>query len=212
MTDDEFNEKLLEREKARREKIVKGTTVMKQNVYYLLIFSVSLIAAGVLPFFESTMTGKWNAPTSPWGWVLYVSSKLITATLNLLIFHAFMQQAKLNVRNDPNYIRAREILAPLHRRQYVPKSPHKWNTEQYSKKGVTIFVSSLLALITIGDMILRFSWPTFIATIITVVIGIVVGVMQMMSAMDYWTNEFLDYALYIQKQMEPNKEDTEENA
>ena len=88
---------------------------------------------------------------------------------------------------------------------YVPRSPKKWARGQYTKKGLTLFVGTLAALVTIGEMILRFNMATFVTTCVTVAMAVIFGVMQMMTAEDYWTGEYHDYAKNVEKSQEVDK-------
>lgn len=84
---------------------------VRQYTNYVIIAIVSFIALVFLPMLGSTVGLGWNIPDTTVGWVVWVAVKVIVATLNVLIFHCFMEQAKVNVRNNDNYTRARAILA-----------------------------------------------------------------------------------------------------
>lgn len=203
----DLNERLIQENRERIERTKEVNAKLRQNVYYLLIFFVTLIALGVVPFFESAITGELNIPETPFAWVTYIVTKVLVATLNLMIFHSFMQQAKLNVAQEAKFKEANEIMHKHKRDIYVPRSPKKWTRMEYTKKGFTLFLGTLTALVTIGEMILKFNLATFVTTCVTVVMAIIFGVMQMMTAMDYWTNEYWDYAKTIEK--EQNKLEAE---
>ena len=83
---------------------------IKQNLYYIIIGIVSFLSVAFLPMVGSTIGLEWKLPDTTAGWIVWVVSRLIIATINVLIFHSFMEQAKLNVKDDAHYIEAREIL------------------------------------------------------------------------------------------------------
>lgn len=73
---------------------------VKQWMYYFIIGIISLIALCFLPMIGSTIGLGWNIPNTTAGWIVWISVKCIVAALNVLIFHCFMQQAKVNVKDD----------------------------------------------------------------------------------------------------------------
>ena len=200
-----LDDRILAEAKERAARTKEINEKLKQHVYYILIFVVTVIALAVVPFFESAISGELTLPESVFGWITYAVSKLLVATLNMMIFHSFMQQAKLNVAKDPRFMEANEIMNKHKRAIYVPRSPKKWARGQYTKKGLTLFVGTLAALVTIGEMILRFNMATFVTTCVTVAMAVIFGVMQMMTAEDYWTGEYHDYAKNVEKSQEVDK-------
>ena len=172
----------------------------KQNMYYILIGIISFISVAFLPMVGSTVGLGWKLPDTPTGWVVWAISRLIIATINVLIFYSFMEQAKLNVAKDPHYIEATEILLKAKKADHTPRSPQKWQALQYGKRGTKIFISSALSVVALGQAILSFDWVSMLAYIFTIAMGIVFGVLQMKKAEAYWTDEFYRYALMIKEE------------
>lgn len=172
----------------------------KQNMYYILIGIISFISVAFLPMVGSTVGLGWKLPDTPTGWVVWAISRLIIATINVLIFYSFMEQAKLNVAKDPHYIEATEILLKAKKADHTPRSPRKWQALQYGKRGTKIFISSALSVVALGQAILSFDWVSMLAFIFTIAMGIVFGVLQMKKAEAYWTDEFYRYALMIKEE------------
>ena len=173
---------------------------VKQYLNYIIIGIVSLIALVFLPMLGSTVGLGWNIPNTTVGWVVWVAVKLIVATLNVLIFHCFMQQAKVNVKDNENYKRAREILVKQKEKEVLPKSPSKWNSQQYIKKGSTIFITTALSTIALTQAILSFDYVSMLTYLFTVVMGLIFGILQMKTAEEYWTDEYLQYALMKERE------------
>ena len=173
---------------------------VKQYLNYIIIGIVSLIALVFLPMLGSTVGLGWNVPDTTVGWVVWVAVKLIVATLNVLIFHCFMQQAKINVKDNENYKRAREILVKQKEKEILPKSPSKWNSQQYIKKGSTIFTTTALSTIALTQAILSFDYVSMLTYLFTVVMGLIFGILQMKTAEEYWTDEYLQYALMKERE------------
>ena len=172
----------------------------KQNMYYILIGIISFISVAFLPMVGSTVGLGWKLPDTPTGWVVWAISRLIIATINVLIFYSFMEQAKLNVAKDPHYIEATEILLKAKKADHTPRSPQKWQALQYGKRGTKIFISSAMSVVALGQAILSFDWVSMLAYIFTIAMGIVFGVLQMKKAEAYWTDEFYRYAMMIKEE------------
>ena len=127
----------------------------------------------------------WNLPTTPVGWVVYVATKLIVATINVLLFHCFMQQAKLNSSSNEKYKAANEMLYKLAPQIYDPRSPLKFNKQEYGRKGVIIFVTTLLSAFALTQAILSFDYMSMLTYLFTIIMGVVFGIIQMKKAEVY---------------------------
>ena len=184
---------------------------VKQNMYYILIGIISFISVAFLPMVGSTVGLGWKLPDTPTGWVVWAISRLIIATINVLIFYSFMEQAKLNVAKDPHYIEATEILLKAKKADHTPRSPQKWQALQYGKRGTKIFISSALSVVALGQAILSFDWVSMLAFIFTIAMGIVFGILQMKKAEAYWTDEFYRYALMIKEEAKKPEEIVNDN-
>ena len=172
---------------------------IKQYLYYFIIGIISLISLCFLPMLGTGVGLAWNIPNTTVGWIVWIVVKLIVAIINILIFHCFMQQAKVNVKDNDNYKKARDILIHEKVKEVLPKSPHKWNIEQYGKKGVTIFIASALSTVALTQALLTFDWVSMLTYLFTIIMGLIFGVLQMKTAEEYWTNEYLEYALLYQQ-------------
>lgn len=175
---------------------------IKQNLYYVIIGIISFLSVAFLPMVGSTIGLGWKLPDTTAGWVVWVVSRLIIATINVLIFYSFMEQAKLNVKDNEHYIEAREILYKNKKKEHEPQSPQKWQALQYGKKGTTIFISSALSVVALGQAMLTFDWVAMLAYVFTIALGVIFGIMQMKKAEAYWTGEFYEYALKKQQEQE----------
>lgn len=175
---------------------------IKQSLYYIIIGVVSFIALIFLPMIGSTIGLGWNIPDTTVGWIVWVGSKIIVSTLNVLIFHCFMCQAKINIKDNENYKKAREILTDVNLKEIKPRSPGKWKAEQYGKKGVTIFITSSLAVVALTQAVLTFDYISMLTYLFTIIMGLIFGILQMRTAEEYWTREYYEYALYQQKVQE----------
>lgn len=175
---------------------------VKQWMYYFIIGIVSLVALVFIPMLGSTVGLGWNIPNTMVGWIVWVATKIIVAVINVLIFYSFMQQAKINIKENEHYKEARDILAKQKVKNAVPRSPKKWNTQQYSIKGVTIFITTALATVALTQAILAYDWVNMLTYLFTIIMGLIFGVLQMKMAEDYWTDEYYRYALMVKEKNE----------
>ena len=183
---------------------------LKQGMYYIIIAVISLISVVFLPMLGATLGLGWKLPDTTAGWVVWGASRAIVATINVLLFHSFMEQAKLNIKDNEHYKEAREILVKVKKKEHKPKSPAQWNAAQYGKKGTSIFLSSAMSVVAIGQAVLSYDWATALAYLFTLGMGIIFGIMQMKKAETYWTTEYYEYAL-MRKRMEEEQQIAEQS-
>lgn len=179
----------------------------KLYAYYLIVGFVSLVSVVFLPMIGSEVGVAMDFPKSTIGWIIWGVTRGGIAIVNILFFYCFMEQAKVNVRDEGNYLKGCEILCRLSKMKDIkPMSPEKWTAKQYATKGTTLFLSSILSVFALTEAILKFDIVSFLSYIFTIVIGVVFGYLQMRKAEDYWTDEFLQYALMKQEEYkeEPN--------
>lgn len=183
---------------------------LKQGMYYIIIAVISLISVVFLPMVGTTLGLGWKLPDTTAGWVVWGVSRAIVATINVLLFHSFMEQAKLNIKDNEHYKEARDILVKVKKKEHKPKSPAQWNAAQYGKKGTSIFLSSAMSVVAIGQAVLSYEWATALAYLFTLGMGIIFGIMQMKKAETYWTTEYYEYAL-MRKRMEEEQQIAEQS-
>lgn len=168
----------------------------KQYGNYIVIGLVSLLAVTFLPFIGSSFTGAIELPKSWLDWCVFIFSRVIVAVLNIIIFNSFLSQAKINIKDDVNFIRANEIMSRITKQSKVqPRSPKKYLGAAWTRKGTTIFVSSILSSFVLAEAILNFNLTLFLSYSFTILMGCIFGYMQMNDAEAYWTNEYLIYAI-----------------
>lgn len=172
----------------------------KLYMYYFMIVIVSLIALIFFPMLGSTVGLNWAIPNTTVGWIVWVTIKVLVAILNVIIFHCFMCQAKTNVKDNSQYIEARKILKSLDKKETIPMAPNKWVARQYKRKGGAIGFMTAASTVALSQAILTFDWVAMLTYLFTIMMGVIFGILQMKSAEEYWTEEFYEYALYVQKQ------------
>lgn len=170
--------------------------------YYILIAILSLLSVVVFPILNSTANIANTFPKDPTGWTMYILIRALVVLMNMLIFTNFLAQAKLNVKDDSNFKKANEILCRCKGKEYHPRSPQKYLGQTWAVKGSFLIVTTIASLFVIGNAILNYDYMILIATIFSVIVSIVFGIMTMRRVELYYVGEYLDYALSIEKEKE----------
>lgn len=179
-----------------------------QYMYYVIIGVLSLIMLVFMPMLGTEIGLQWDIPDTKVGWVVWIISKLCSASFNVMIFHCFNKQGKQNIRDNDKYKKAQEILIGAKGKLIAdPRSPKQYASDIYTKKGLTIFLTTILGTIGLGQAILTFNPLEFIVQAISLVIGLIFGFLQMKNTEDYYTQEYLDYANMIAKKEEQHVHD-----
>lgn len=167
-----------------------------RSTYYIVIAVLSVLTLCVFPFLGSSISASIQFPTTKSGWVIWGVTKGSICLINMIIFHSFVKQGKLNIKDDPVYLQALAILSSIKPKKTDKRapSPAKYHASVYTKRGLSLVVTSFLSLLVFGEAILRLDYVALISYFITLVIGIVFGILQMKDEEYYWTKTFLTYA------------------
>lgn len=183
-----------------------GKADWRAYAYYILIAVLSLCSLCFLPFLGSEIGVQFNWPTTTAGWFSWAIIKGLGAMVNTLMFHLFICQGRENVREDPRYKEALDLLGKYRPREYVPRSESKWKAETYGKKATTVFITTAAASIGLTLAILSFDSVVFLSYVFTVGLGAIFGFLQQKTTEEYYTSEFPAYAKMIKEQEEGKKE------
>ena len=186
--------------------------INKQYLYYVIIGIFTFIVLVFMPMLGSSIDGGLQLPQGKGAWVMFVITRVFIAVTNIIIFYSFMQQAKLNVRNNKEYIEANEILLRVkNKRERKPMSPKKWEASQYLKKGTTIAIGTVFALFSLSQAILTYKYTDLISYVLLIFSATVFGIFQMKKAEIYWTTEYYRYAKMVEEENKPVEEIQEIN-
>ena len=150
---------------------------VKQWMYYFVIGIISMISLCFLPMIGSSSGLGWNIPNTTVGWIVWITTKLIVAVLNILIFHCFMMQAKVNIKDDEQYKEACAILRLNNCKEFIPRGPGEWNKKQYGHKGTMIFITTALSTVALTQAMLTFDWMAMLTYLFTIVMGVIFGIL-----------------------------------
>lgn len=176
---------------------------------YFIILILSLICIFFLPMLGSTVGLAFAFPTTAAGWLVWGVSKLAVILINLLLFDQFVRQAKINIKDNPNFLKAQEIFNKLEtpEEEYLP-APQEYLSKLYRNKGTKSFLTSALSVIAFSNAILSFNWVTMLTYLFTIVTGVIFGWITMISVEDYWTDTYYKLALRTERK-QLTKEDIE---
>ena len=186
--------------------------INKQYLYYVIIGIFTFIVLVFMPMLGSSIDGGLKLPQGKGAWVMFVITRVFIAVTNIIIFYSFMQQAKLNVRNNKEYIEANKILLRVkNKRERKPMSPKKWEASQYLKKGTTLAIGTVFALFSLSQAILTYKYTDLISYVLLIFLATVFGIFQMKKAEIYWTTEYYRYAKMVEEENKPVEEIQEIN-
>ena len=181
--------------------------INRQYLYYVIIGIFTFIVLVFMPMLGSSIDGGLKLPQGKGAWVMFVITRVFIALTNIIIFYSFMQQAKLNVRNNKEYIEANKILLRVkNKRERKPMSPKKWEASQYLKKGTTLAIGTVFALFSLSQAILTYKYTDLISYVLLIFLATVFGIFQMKKAEIYWTTEYYRYAKMIEEENKPVEE------
>ena len=178
---------------------------------YFIILILSLISIFFLPMLGSTVGLAFAFPATAAGWVVWTVSKLAVIMINMLLFDQFVKQAKINVKDNPNYVEACRIfnqLSPLGEEEIL--DPATFLSKLYRTKGTKVMATSALSVVALSNAILTFNWISMLTYLFTVITGLVYGWITMATVENYWTEDYYKLALRKLKTSE-TKNNSEEN-
>lgn len=180
------------------------------NFYYVLIFLLSLLVMTVAPMFTPSANTDLGLtaifPHSVIGWAIYICTKLFVGVVNLLLFHCFVKQARINIKDNEKYIAACKIYEMYHPKEYNPRGPKQYFGQLYRKKGIMIFLTSILSAVVLTNAILSFDLTAFVTYCMTIMMGLVFGVLKMKEVEAYWIGEFYDSAIRLQQKYQKQED------
>lgn len=172
-------------------------TIVRNNIYYYMVFLLSAIALTVGPMLGSEAGLQIPLPTTVSGWIIYVTVKVSVACINVLIFHCFVLQARVNVKDDPRYKEALRLMDLCNNDMTDPRSPEVYFKHMYRTKGTSVFITTLVSAVTLTNVILTYDLISLIMYAVTILMGTIYGIIKMHEVEDYWVIEFLEYARKI---------------
>ena len=172
----------------------------REYLYYILIALISVVSLTFLPMIGSTMGVEFHFPKTKWEWALFITVRACASIVNVLIFHSFICQSKVNVKNEPKYLEAREILITTKKKNKKPRSLAHFNAEEYGKKGTSLLIGTFFGTLVLTEAIINFSLVNFLTYVFTTTMAIVFGVLEMKKYEEYYVTEYWEYAQMIKEE------------
>lgn len=184
----------------------KRLETFKQYACYGVITLICLITVFVIPIIAGGINadgwGYW-IPDDTFGWFCWWAMKIGTVIGNVAIFALFKAQGKTNSKDNPKYIKAREIMNGMSgTKGFIPKSPAQYQAKSWTTKGLSVVILTAAETVVIGSLIVSWDMMTFISCIVSAITAIIFGIVQMIKDEVYWTEEYLLYAEYISTKKE----------
>lgn len=181
-----------------------------QNIsYYIMIVLLSILMLFVVPLFSGCLYGDYMIyfPTTPEAWTIYIIMRASNAIGNVAMLVFFKLQAKVNIKDNKDYQQACDIMNRLYAKTRIarPRSPGRMNAQEYTGKGLSLVIMTILTTVTITALVISFDIISFISMIVSVMIGILFGWTTMIKNEVYWTHEYLLYAQMIQEELNDDK-------
>ena len=173
---------------------MKNKEFYDKYINYFVIGLVSLVALFFLPFLGSEVGLQIVLPNTAAGWIVFALTKVVVAVINVLIFHCFIEQGKLNVKDNARYQEAAQLLDLLNANKITFISPDEFYRKEYGKKGITLAVTSILSAFGLAQAILTWDALTFLTYLFTILMGLIFGILEMAKVEGYLTTDFWYYA------------------
>ena len=161
---------------------------------YFLVGIVSLLSVVVVPLLGTDFGTTIVIPNTWGGLAIWLCTRFTVVVVNLLMFDAFIKQAKINVKDDERFKSAVLKLNTIKEEDgIVPRSHEKFNKQQWRKKGPSLAISSILSSFLLTECIVNFDLTNFLTYLFTIGGAVAFGYLSMMNNEDYWTTEFPIY-------------------
>lgn len=189
----------------------KMNKTIKESQNYIMIFVMAMLQTALSCFNIENGSVVFGAPTTLWGWILFLGIKLINSVLAYLIFVSFMDEGKrLGVQSN-NYKLAQQKILQITGQSNQPllkiESPKQYESRIKSTKGIRLIFSSLTSLFIIGDLIISFNVGSLLGSIVSLTMAIYFGLRQRDDSEDFYTNKYLLYATLLEKQFKDKNKD-----
>lgn len=171
----------------------------------IAVVILTLVATLLVPLLGSYATGKALYPETTIGWIIYFTSAIAVALCSLMIYLALHNQGKLNVKDEEEYIKAKELhlknFERMNGKEIIPVDPFKWEKVTKIKKGIFQTLGIFLGLLGFGLAFLTWNNTQFISSCISIVMALSFGLVHMGDVERMFTEGWLEWELYVEKKL-----------
>ena len=171
----------------------------------IAVIVLSLVAMFLVPLLGSYATGQSMLPDTTIGWIIYFTSAIAVSLCSLMIYLALHNQGKMNVKDEEEYIKAKELhlknFERMNGKEIIPVDPFKWEKRTKIQKGIFQTVGIFLGLLGFGLAVLCWNNSQFISSCISIVMAISFGLVHMGDVERMFTEGWLEWELYVEKKL-----------
>lgn len=172
----------------------------------IAVVILSLISMFLVPLIGSYATGTTQFPQTIPAWILYFTCAIAVSICSLMIYLALHNQGKLNVKDEEEYIKAKELhlknFERMNGKELIPIDPFKWEKKQKTQKGIFQTLGIFLGLLGFGLGALCWNNSQFISSTFSIILAIGFGLVHMGDVERMFTEGWLEFELYVQKKLD----------
>ena len=170
----------------------------------IAVVILSAAAMFLVPLVGSYLSGQTSFPETIPQWILYFACALAISICCLCIFLALFNQGKLNVKDEPEYLQAKELHLKNFKRmkkEVIPIDPFVWEKKQKMRKGILQTLGMFFGLLGFGLAVISWNTSQFISATISVILAIAFGFIKMGDVERMFTEGWLEYEIYIEEML-----------
>lgn len=172
----------------------------------IAVVILSIISMFLVPLIGSYATGTTQFPQTIPAWILYFTCAIAVSICSLMIYLALHNQGKLNVKDEEEYIKAKELhlknFERMNGKELIPVDPFKWEKKQKTMKGIFQTLAIFLGLLGFGLGALCWNNSQFISSTFSIILAIGFGLVHMGDVERMFTEGWLEWELYVQKKLD----------
>lgn len=172
----------------------------------IAVVILSIISMFLVPLIGSYATGTTQFPQTIPAWILYFTCAIAVSICSLMIYLALHNQGKLNVKDEDEYIKAKELhlknFERMNGKEIVPIDPFKWEKKQKTMKGIFQTLGIFFGLLGFGLGALCWNNSQFISSTFSIILAIGFGLVHMGDVERMFTEGWLEWELYVQKKLD----------
>ena len=172
----------------------------------IAVVILSIISMFLVPLIGSYATGTTQFPQTIPAWILYFTCAIAVSICSLMIYLALHNQGKLNVKDEDEYIKAKELhlknFERMNGKELIPIDPFKWEKKQKTMKGIFQTLGIFFGLLGFGLGALCWNNSQFISSTFSIILAIGFGLVHMGDVERMFTEGWLEWELYVQKKLD----------
>ena len=195
-----------------KEKSKKTREFISNSKNGIAVIILSVIAMFLVPLLGSYLTGTTQFPQTVPEWILYFACALAISICSLFIYLALFNQGKMNVKEEPEYLKAKELhlknFKRMNGREVIPVNPFIWERNQKRRKGFLQTMGIFFGLLGLGLAVISWNTSQFVSATLSVIMSIGFGLVKMADVERMWTEGWLEYELYIEKKLDLEEQES----